>query len=1465
MFTENDEVVVGGRKKKHLSYGIQPSAQYRGGIKIKVTTPAAPMPTARPARPVPAPTGPVAASSPALDPAVAALVKQIIDGQIEHYNKWFVNQTTNTYEHIVNRGKHPDPTKGSAHFDWFIFPSSTRNSRYPSVYSPLNTTTPDYNIPAAVQGHAVYAALAQDKAFISRYHNSLATYLNLVSTGLNENPPKLISHKNQNDHIIRFNKLVESYIGLTDGGQRLIYASQEEQDKITKIICAIWERHKDTSHPSLYSTQFFERLEGMKAEIALRPPVAPVPTAAPVLGPVSLSVPASAATGITDENIFIGNTRGLLDFIGQPGVVLVDPAGAAFRGGTFSANLAESGAGGLSGPIYNRLGDGSRPLETTARLVINGGLRTDRISGGFVTRLYVADACFNPSTNIIHAVGPSISITPGTNPETEIARFQKDLKLTIKNIIRSWQDNSAEATLAIPLISGGVFFTGSNEDKEKYYYPCLLDAVDEAIRSLDPTAQKRVKIVPYSAIETAALQKAMDERKRGVSPTPVPSAAAKPRPAAVRSKPLDTIIVQAAHFKSTADILSYVTKNIRQQTDKALRKQAIKTKVDDGAFKWDLLTYAIGSNWKKLDADDLNELMNNMIKNGADYNARNDDGTTLLHHLVRWYKGAATDLERTKALAVITEFVTKHKLAIFEDRDNTSPLDLLDATPDDVVLRELLQEKIYIRNYFVAPNKREATEDVSDYEKKFNIATPTDIRFLSDHTVVKFSAAIAGMAEARVFSWNMMNQCRLYTDYSNNPAGFHETNTQYRVRLDREVDYIESLLENEQPDFFNLQEAQGLFEITAKGHKKLDRNFVTRMAARGYAVVAPDEGKNLLTIYKIGHDKAKPIYHFQGEDINQDLYNDSGYSTTSVITFTDRSGKKIAIGNMHLDYKATEFPGLKTIQRAFAAQGTPCILTGDTNHTAEQMESLVPGSVGDKGHATCFDCVGAVGADGKTKYDYTKFTTTHEKGSAKSYDLAIGNGLAAITVESYGEFVASTDGKIMQQERKIAATKKPAPVVPATGVGAGTRALPMPDAPILPARGAPAEAEAARIARAAAEEKARTEALVAAAKKAQAEAAALAERARIAKEKEAALRAQMAARAQARRDAEAVERARVAQQEAQIKEHHLWLKSLLQLDLLEPDDLSDLEEYKQNFKQSQRTIGAALEKIASRTGNDLELRKQRLQVVQPFSLSKTDIFKAAIECYVDDERNKGVAEKDSEWKMSGETKRTRLENEDNSRATITANMIDFSTSIEEVEDKPGETRKISKTYMTFFKSEEEEMPLPPPGLAYATFSGLRLRDSVSADGREKYKIFREGVDITGLNFNNCDLTGLDFTGISKEMFESLKFSASCVGLDTITMPEGAKLKTSAIVTPGVVDSKDPTKSKHHKMAKISDDKAADIMEDPDHNHNPKEYLDRPGRGKSGVDSSLERLRPSGVVSSPRGSTLGFGVDAIGLF
>lgn len=390
------------------------------------------------------------------------------------------------------------------------------------------------------------------------------------------------------------------------------------------------------------------------------------------------------------------------------------------------------------------------------------------------------------------------------------------------------------------------------------------------------------------------------------------------------------------------------------------------------------MTYAIGSNWSKLDAKGLIELMGVMINNGADCNARNDDRTTFLHHLVRWYKNAATTgikADVDKAFAVISAFVTEHKPALFKDSKDLTPFDLLDNTQADRDLYKFLEANLYVRNHPVSPTKLTGRE-ISDYEKeKFGVTDYRNTAFLSDHTVVKFSATTA-VGEAKIFSWNMMNQCRndKKKGYSNNPVNFNEKGGQYRVRLNREVDYIEDLLDEGKPDFFNLQEAQGLFEITARGHKRLDENFVARMKAKGYKVVAPPEGKNLLTIYRAD-------YNFRGEEaIHQDLYDKYGHSTTSVITFADSTGKQIAIGNMHLDYEKTEFPELEGIQQRFDTQGIPCILAGDTNHTAEEMGRIVPRSVGDKEHATCFDSV----KDASGKRTYAGLVTSHhEKQSEK--------------------------------------------------------------------------------------------------------------------------------------------------------------------------------------------------------------------------------------------------------------------------------------------------------------------------------------------------------------------------------------------------------------------------------------------------------------------------------------------------
>ena len=209
--------------------------------------------------------------------------------------------------------------------------------------------------------------------------------------------------------------------------------------------------------------------------------------------------------------------------------------------------------------------------------------------------------------------------------------------------------------------------------------------------------------------------------------------------------------------------------------------------------------------------------------------------------------------------------------------------------------------------------------------------------------------------------------------------------------------------------------------------------------------------------------------------------------------------------------------------------------------------------------------------------------------------------------------------------------------------------------------------------------------------------------------------------------------------------------------------------------------------------------------------------------------------------LEGKGHNKTAEEQAKERITITSEMMSFQP----------DGANIKKTQMMI--GGKNPQLLPSPGLEFATLAGLRLVDVSGTP-----PMFAAGTNMFGMNFNGCDVSGLNLSEIDPVIFASLKFS-NCVGIDTIERPftdasktERVKFKTSAITTKlidgTVIQSAIKDAGTAHKIMEKPEDYgekgAATWAKKPD------------SAMKKGIELSLEKLRdPDPNPKSPTGIPL----------
>lgn len=314
----------------------------------------------------------------------------------------------------------------------------------------------------------------------------------------------------------------------------------------------------------------------------------------------------------------------------------------------------------------------------------------------------------------------------------------------------------------------------------------------------------------------------------------------------------------------------------------------------------------------------------------------------------------------------------------------------------------------------------------------------------------------------------------------------------------------------------------------------------------------------------------------------------------------------------------------------------------------------------------------------------------------------------------------------------------------------------------------------------------------------------------------------------------------------------------------EEDEIKEILSEKGEEQLRKKTIAGALISIS----ND-QLAPENQLLSERLSISKGNIFANAVKLVADqlDKEIEGGGDflRKQAPQPAGEGEKSAKTKEDlaSERILITSDIMRFSTKestkkVTILSKKDGrslleEDRRIKET--TMIVDGKYQPLLPSTGLQFATLAGLKLVD-LDKDN----PIFPKGVDITGMNFNGCDVTHLNLSNITPEAFASLRF-VRCVGLDKMfengvpTDPETGekvKLKTSAV-----------TVKKHDgsfDISSIGSQAIADkIMEHPEHFSNPKGNLSKPldlSAKNLGVERSIEQLRiPRSNPSSPSAAPL----------
>lgn len=142
--------------------------------------------------------------------AEKAKAEEIKRLQEENYNKFFLKVTAANYPRIQ---KHAD-----VGFDWWIFPSFSKSDFGKKYCVDQNT---DF-------GREVYKQLATDDKFVERYLSSIRIYFDACGWDVASRSAKPNSAIFAG-YSIRFYKLMESFLGMTAGNERLLPGLQKAQ------------------------------------------------------------------------------------------------------------------------------------------------------------------------------------------------------------------------------------------------------------------------------------------------------------------------------------------------------------------------------------------------------------------------------------------------------------------------------------------------------------------------------------------------------------------------------------------------------------------------------------------------------------------------------------------------------------------------------------------------------------------------------------------------------------------------------------------------------------------------------------------------------------------------------------------------------------------------------------------------------------------------------------------------------------------------------------------------------------------------------------------------------------------------------------------------------------------------------------------------------------------------------------
>ncbi len=175
-----------------------------------------------------------------------------------------------------------------------------------------------------------------------------------------------------------------------------------------------------------------------------------------------------------------------------------------------------------------------------------------------------------------------------------------------------------------------------------------------------------------------------------------------------------------------------------------------------------------------------------------------------------------------------------------------------------------------------------------------------------------------------------------------------------------------------------------------------------------------------------------------------------------------------------------------------------------------------------------------------------------------------------------------------------------------------------------------------------------------------------------------------------------------------------------------------------------------------------------------------------------------------------------------------------------------------------------EVPLPPPGLQFATLSGLCLAGNIFGKAGDL------APNLRGLNFVNCQLgtweKPLDLSGIPKDMLDTMQFHGC--DMKYVKVPENYVWRTSALIHKKTVNGETTYIRSEVAIDKVATKDQGDIthtVENIAEYNKPSSYFEKMILNTSGVpkkvseidgvDLSMKRLMPSSIVESPSASVL----------